>query len=72
MLTLTKRIAVSLLAASIAMFAAFEITYRLALLTVPPGDDGQAGMGPFFFALWVAMAVGLFTSALLFRRTRTW
>jgi hypothetical protein len=76
MLRLVKRLGVCLLIAGVAMVPAFEITYRLtwAILLRQPSasEDGQSGMGPFFLAVWLALGVGMFIFALLFRRTRAW
>jgi hypothetical protein len=74
MLRLIKRLGVSLLAGGIALTAAYPVIFHLLWLDVAgdaPGD-GQSGMGPVFGAAYLALAVGMFTSALLFRRSRAW
>jgi len=75
MLTLLKRLAVSLLAAGVASVAAFQIVFRLAwwqLEMSDPHADGQAIMGPPFAAAFVALAVAMLTFALLFWHGRKW
>ena len=75
MLRLTKRLALSLLAGGIASVAAFQVTFGLAMLQLKifdPHADGQAGIGPFFGALFVALALAILTFALIFRRSQTW
>ena len=72
--TLIRRLLISLLAGGLALVAAYQVILRVALLTVPAADahDGQAGMGPFFLAVFLAPVVGLLTFSLLFRRSRKW
>ena len=72
MLTLIRRLVISLLAGGAAIVVGYQIVFRVALLTVPSADahDGQAGMGPFFLAVFLASVVGLLTFALLFRGSR--
>jgi hypothetical protein len=75
MLTLMKRLVVSLLAAGLAAVATFQIVFRVAswqLETFDPNADGQAGMGPFFGSAFLALAVAVLTFALLLWRSRTW
>lgn len=76
MLRLLKRLSASLLVTGIAMVLAFEITFRLTFAILerqsPVSHDGLTGMGPLFLAGWVALGVGMFAFALLFRRTRAW
>jgi hypothetical protein len=75
MLMLIKRLAISLLAAGLASIAAFQIAFRLATLQLEMSDphaDGQAGMGPFFGAAYLALVVATLTFTLLFWRSRTW
>lgn len=75
MLILIKRLVISLLGAGAAAVAAYQIVFRLAwwqVETSGPMSDGQAGMGPFFGAAYVALTVALGSFALLFWRSRRW
>lgn len=72
MLTLIKRLIISLLVAGAASVAAYQIVFRLAwwrLEMSEPHDDAQAGMGPFFGASYVALTVALVSFTLLFWRS---
>lgn len=73
MLILIKRLVISLLGAGAASVAAYQIVFRLAwwrLEMSDPHADGQAGMGPFFGAAYVAITVALVSFTLLFWRRR--
>ena len=73
MLTMIKRLAISLLGAGAASVAAYQIVFRVArwqLEASEPHADGQAGMGPFFGAAYVALTVALVSFTLLFWRSR--
>ena len=64
MLMLFKRLAFSLIAAGTASVAAYYIFFRLAwwrLIAFETHADGQAGMGPFFGATYVALIVAMAT-----------
>jgi hypothetical protein len=69
MLILIKRLVISLLGAGAASVAAYQTVFRLAwwqLKMAEPHADGQAGMGRFFGAAYVAMTVALVSFTLLF------
>lgn len=73
MLTLIKRLVISLLGAGAASVAAYQIVFRLAwwrLEIAEPHADAQAGMGPFFGGAYVALIVALVSFALLFWSSR--
>jgi len=70
--TIIKRLVISLLAGGIGLVAAFQISYRIGLLEVAGSHDGQAGMSALFGAVFIALAVGMMTVALVFRLSRKW
>ena len=72
MVTTIKRLVISLLAGGIGMVAAFQISFRLGLLEMAGSHDGQAGMSAFFGAVFIALAVGMMTVAVVFRLSRKW
>ena len=74
MLTLIKRLGISLLAGGIAMMAAYQVIFRILWFEVAhaASGDGQSGMGPFFGAAYLALVIGVMTFLLLFWRSRTW
>lgn len=68
-----KRVAISLIAAGAASAAAYFVVFRLAwwqLETFDSRADGQAAMGPFFGAAYVALIVAIVSFVLLFWRRR--
>ncbi len=75
MLTLIKRLAISLLGAGAASIAAYKIFFGLALWQLETSGselDGQAGMGPFFGAAYVALTAAVVSFTLLFWHSRRW
>ena len=69
-MTIIKRLVISLLAGGIGLVAAFKISYRLFLLGMAGSHGGQAGMSAFFGAVFIAVAVGMMTVALVFSLSR--
>ena len=67
-----KRLVISLLAGGIGLVAAFQISYRVSLLEMVGSHDGQAGMSAFFGAVFIALAVGMMTVAVVFRLSQKW
>ena len=72
MVTIIKRLALSLLAGGIALVAAYWISFRIFWSEVADAasGDGQSGMGPLFGSVFIALAVGVITVALIFRLSR--
>ena len=72
MMTIIKRLVISLLAGGIGTVAAYQISFRLGLLEMAGSHDGQVGMSVFFGAVFIALAVGMMTVAVVFRLSRKW
>jgi hypothetical protein len=74
MVTIIKRLVISLLAGGVALFAAYKIIFPILLFQVEhaASGDGQSGMGPVFGAAYLALVIGVMAFVLLFRRSRTW
>ena len=72
MVTVIKRLVISLLAGGIGLVAVFAISYRLFLLGMAGSHDGQAGMSAFFGAVFTALAFGMLTVAVVFKLSRRW
>ena len=74
MVTIIKRLALSLLAGGIALVAAYWISFRILWFEVAnaASGDGQSGMGPVFGAAFIGLAVGMITAAGVFHLSRRW
>jgi len=72
MLTIIRRMMISLLVGGLGFVAAFQISYRVFLLEMAGSHDGQTGMSAFFGAVFIALAVGMMTVAAVFRLSRKW
>jgi len=72
--TIIKRLALSLIAGGIALVAAYWVSFRMLWVEVvnAASGDGQSGMGPVFGGAFIALAFGMMTVAVVFHLSRRW
>ena len=72
MVTLLKRLALSLLVGGIVLIAAYWISFRILWFQAfnAISGDGQSGMGAVFGGAFIALAVGLITAVVVFHLSR--